>query len=89
MANTKRAADSCFERAVHFATREVARRLAWLLLIVAAVAALGGRATPARSVAIGARDGVLGAGVGALAGGGKGSALRAVVCEKALGCRSR
>ena len=60
MANTKRAADSRFERAVYFATREAARRLAWLLLIVAAVAAL--------------------------AGGGKGSALRA---EEALGRRSR
>ncbi len=52
---------------MYFATREVARRLAWLLSIVAAVAALGGRATPARSVAIGARDGVMGASVGALA----------------------
>ncbi len=78
MENTKRAADSCVERAVYFATREVARRLAWLLLIVAAVVALRGRATPARSVAI-----------GALAGGGKGSALRAVVCEMALGRRSQ
>ncbi len=89
MENTKRAADSRFERAVYFATREVARRLAWLLLIVAAVVALRGRATPARSVAIGTRDGALGAGVGALAGGGKGSALRAVVCEMALGRRSQ
>jgi hypothetical protein len=89
MANTKRAGDPRFEDAVYFATREVARRLAWLLLIVAAVAALGGRATPARCVAIGPRDGVMGAGVSALAGGGKGSALRAVVCEMALGRRSR
>ncbi len=89
MENTKRAAASRFERAVYFATREVASRLAWLLLIVAAVAALGGRATPARPVSIGARDGVMGAGVGALAGGGKGSALRAGVCEMALGRRSR
>jgi len=89
MATTKRAADSHFERAVYFATREVARRLAWLLLIGAAVATLGGRATPARCESIGARDGAVGAGVGALAGGGKSSALRAGVCGMALGRRSR
>jgi predicted Rossmann-fold nucleotide-binding protein len=89
MANTKRAADPCFERAVYFASREVARRLAWLLSIVAAVAALGGRAIPATSVATGARVGVMGAGVGALAGEGERPSLRAVARGIALGRRSR
>ena len=42
MANTKRGAAPRIERAVYFASREIARRLAWLLAIVAAVAALGG-----------------------------------------------
>lgn len=89
MANTKRAAKPRFERAVYFASREVARRLAWLLLIVAAVAELGGRATSATSIATGARAGVMGAGVGALAGEGRSPALRAVARGIAFGRRSR
>jgi hypothetical protein len=89
MANTKRAAEPRFERAVYFACSEVARRVAWLLLIVAAVAALGGRATPARSVGLGERDGAMGAGVGALPCEGKGPALRALVGGIAVGRRSR
>jgi hypothetical protein len=89
MANTKRAAEPHFERAVYFACSELARRMAWLLLIVTAVAALGGRATPARSVGFGGRDGVMGAGVGALPRQRKGPALRAVVGGIAVGRRSR
>jgi outer membrane protein OmpA-like peptidoglycan-associated protein len=62
---------------VYAVGKEVAKRLAWLLLLVAA---LGACATPGKNTAIGAGGGAAAGGViGALAGGGKGAVIGALV----------
>jgi outer membrane protein OmpA-like peptidoglycan-associated protein len=77
MTNPTRAAGDRPVTGVYRARKEIAKRVAWLTVLVAV---LGGCATPGKKTAIGAGGGALGgAAIGAVAGGGKGAAIGALV----------